>query len=107
MTGLPARNVVIAAVATPVGADYRPDGELLLARCRQLLAEGCDGITLFGTTGEGAEFAVADRQKILEQVIAGGLDPPAADRLRRRADAAGHDRARRARDGSRAWPACC
>lgn len=75
MTGLPARNVVIAAVATPVGADYRPDGDLLLARCRQLLAEGCDGITLFGTTGEGAEFAVADRQQVLEQVIAGGLDP--------------------------------
>jgi hypothetical protein len=49
VTGLPARNVVIAAVATPVGPDYRPDGELLLARCRQLLSEGCDGITLFGT----------------------------------------------------------
>lgn len=75
MTGLPARNVVIAAVATPVGPDYRPDGELLLARSRQLLAEGCDGITLFGTTGEGAEFAVGDRQEVLEQVIAGGLDP--------------------------------
>ena len=41
MTGIPARNVVIAAVATPVGPDYRPDGELLLARSRQLLAEGC------------------------------------------------------------------
>jgi 4-hydroxy-tetrahydrodipicolinate synthase len=75
VTGLPARNVVIAAVATPVGPDYRPDGDLLLARSRQLLAEGCDGITLFGTTGEGAEFAVGDRQKVLEQVIAGGLDP--------------------------------
>jgi dihydrodipicolinate synthase/N-acetylneuraminate lyase len=56
VTGIPARNVVIAAVATPVGSDYRPDGELLLARCHQVLAEGCDGITLFGTTG-GAEFA--------------------------------------------------
>ena len=75
MTGLPARNVVIAAVATPIGPDYRPDSDLLLARSRQLLAEGCDGITLFGTTGEGAEFAVGDRQKVLEQVIAGGLDP--------------------------------
>jgi 4-hydroxy-tetrahydrodipicolinate synthase len=75
VTGLPPRNVVIAAVATPVGPDYRPVGELLLARCRQLLAEGCDGITLFGTTGEGAEFAVVDRERILEQLIAGGLDP--------------------------------
>ncbi len=39
------------------------------------MADGCDGVTLFGTTGEGAEFAVADRQMTLEQVTAGGLDP--------------------------------
>src|SRR5215831_4955956 len=75
VSGLPARNVVIAAAATPVRADYRPDGELLLARCRDLLAEGCDGIALFGTTGEGVAFTVADRREILERVIAGGLDP--------------------------------
>src|SRR5262245_10721977 len=75
VSGLPARNVVIAAAATPVRADYRPDGELLLARCRDLLAEGCDGIALFGTTGEGVAFTVADRQEILERFIAGGLDP--------------------------------
>jgi 4-hydroxy-tetrahydrodipicolinate synthase len=74
VSGLPARNVVIAAVPTPVGADYRPDGELLLARCRDLLAEGCDGIALFGTTGEGVAFTVADRREILERVVAGGLD---------------------------------
>lgn len=75
MTGLPARNVVIAAAATPIGGEDRPDGERLLARCRRLLAEGCDGLALFGTTGEGIAFTVADRQATLEQMIAGGLDP--------------------------------
>src|SRR5262245_53545623 len=34
---------------------------------------GCDGVTLFGTTGEGAEFSVADRTATLERVIAAGI----------------------------------
>jgi 4-hydroxy-tetrahydrodipicolinate synthase len=63
------------AVTTPVTPELHPDADLLLARCRSLMADGCDGITLFGTTGEGAEFAVADRKATLERVIAGGLDP--------------------------------
>jgi 4-hydroxy-tetrahydrodipicolinate synthase len=62
-------------VATPLTAEDRPDAALLLARCRALLAAGCDGIALFGTTGEGTELAVEDRQAILAGLIAGGLDP--------------------------------
>src|SRR5262245_9767474 len=65
----------MVAVTTPVTVDYRPDAVLLLERCQTLMASGADGVTLFGTTGEGAEFAVEDRQSALEQVIAGGLDP--------------------------------
>jgi 4-hydroxy-tetrahydrodipicolinate synthase len=61
------------AVATPITAALRPDPDLLLARCRALMREGCDGITLFGTTGEGAEFSVEDRMATLERLIAGGL----------------------------------
>ena len=37
------------------------------------MQDGCDGVTLFGTTGEGAEFSVADRTATLEQVIAAGV----------------------------------
>lgn len=75
VAGLPKTDCLIVAVTTPVTADFRPDADLLLARCHALMADGCDGVTLFGTTGEGAEFAVADRQATLEQVTAGGLDP--------------------------------
>ena len=75
VTGLPKSNALIAAVATPVGPDLRPDARLLAERCRHLLAEGCDGITLFGTTGEGAEFAVEDRQLALEGLLAAGIAP--------------------------------
>lgn len=63
------------AVATPIAPGFRPDADLLLARCRQLLADGCDGITLFGTTGEGAEFSAVDRMATLDRLIDGGLDP--------------------------------
>jgi 4-hydroxy-tetrahydrodipicolinate synthase len=75
MTGLPRSNALIAAVATPLGPDLRPDTRLLVERCRGLMSEGCDGITLFGTTGEGAEFAVEDRQLALESLLAAGIPP--------------------------------
>jgi 4-hydroxy-tetrahydrodipicolinate synthase len=74
-TGLPAGNAVIAAVATPVTPHYRPDAALLADWCRRLLGEGCDGIALFGTTGEGAAFAVADRQRALEALLAAEIPP--------------------------------
>ncbi len=71
--GLPTRDCLAVAVTTPITKDFRPDADLLLARCRALMQDGCDGITLFGTTGEGAEFSVADRMATLERVIAGDL----------------------------------
>ena len=37
--------------------------------------QGCDGIALFGTTGEGAEFSVADRTETLDGLIAAGIEP--------------------------------
>ena len=49
----------------------RPDR--LLARAQALMAAGCDGIALFGTTGEGAEFAVEDRTAALEALLAAGV----------------------------------
>ena len=72
--GLPKTDCLVVAVTTPVTLDLRPDPELLLARCRSLMADGCDGITLFGTTGEGAEFSVADRKSTLDRLVSGGLD---------------------------------
>jgi 4-hydroxy-tetrahydrodipicolinate synthase len=74
-SGLPKTDCLIVAVTTPVTPDLRPDADLLLTRCRDLLAEGCDGVALFGTTGEGSEFSLTDRKETLERVISGGLDP--------------------------------
>src|SRR5262249_17502883 len=35
----------------------------------------CDGIALFGTTGEGAHFSPRDRMATLEALVAAGLPP--------------------------------
>lgn len=75
VTGLPRSNALIAAVATPLDPDFRPDIRLLAERCHALLSAGCDGIALFGTTGEGPAFAVEDRQLALENLIAAGVAP--------------------------------
>jgi 4-hydroxy-tetrahydrodipicolinate synthase len=75
VTGLPKSNALIAAIATPIGSDLRLDVRLLSEHCRLLMAEGCDGITLFGTTGEGAAFAVLDRKLALEDLLSAGIAP--------------------------------
>ena len=75
MADLPSRNCLITAAATPLTADLEPDAALLIAHCRFLLAGGCDGVGLFGTTGEGPHFSVAQRQRTLDAVIAGGIAP--------------------------------
>jgi len=75
VTGLPSTDCLIVAVATPITPELHPDSHRLLRRCRDLMADGCDGVTLFGTTGEGAEFTVADRRGSLEAVLAGNIDP--------------------------------
>ena len=40
-----------------------------------LLGAGCDGVALFGTTGEGTEFSVEDRIEGLDGVIDAGVAP--------------------------------
>jgi len=69
---------VIPAVLTPLNADGSADIALLEQHCRRLLAQGCNGIVLLGTTGEANSLTVSERRQILEGVLAGGI---AADKL--------------------------
>jgi 4-hydroxy-tetrahydrodipicolinate synthase len=39
------------------------------------LAQGCDSITLFGTTGEGAAVGVADRERSIKTLLAADIAP--------------------------------
>ena len=57
---------VYCASATPVNADLSPDLGAFTAHAKALIADGCDGIALLGTTGEANSFSLAERKLILE-----------------------------------------
>lgn len=65
---------VIAAVATPVDDRLEPDVRALVEHARWLLAHGCDGLNVLGTTGGFASFSVAQRVRVMEAFAASGLD---------------------------------
>ncbi len=65
---------VMAAIATPFkGEDLAVDIEALAGHARWLLANGCDGIVLFGTTGEANSLSVAERKAALAGLIGAGV----------------------------------
>lgn len=63
------------AMLTPVTTDGTLDTPRAIAHARHLIASGCSGITLFGTTSEGPAFTQAERKGLLEAVIASGIRP--------------------------------
>lgn len=73
-TKLPVSGVFCAS-ATPVLENGTPDHAAFASHCKALIEEGCDGVALLGTTGEANSFSIAQRQQLLEKVIAAGLDP--------------------------------
>ncbi|WP_117194358.1 dihydrodipicolinate synthase family protein [Rhizobium terrae] len=66
---------VYCAAATPVDANGEPELGLFTAHCKRLLAEGCHGVALLGTTGEANSFSIAERQTILEAALKAGIAP--------------------------------
>jgi len=64
---------VIAATATPIDAEQRPDLPRLIDHCRALLDEGCDAINLLGTTGEATAFSIGQRLDAMRAIADGGL----------------------------------
>ncbi|MBV9523615.1 MAG: dihydrodipicolinate synthase family protein, partial [Alphaproteobacteria bacterium] len=63
------------ATLTPLTPDFGCDEERLARHCRFLLRSGCDGVALFGTTGEGPSFSVLERRRALDAVLAAGIAP--------------------------------
>lgn len=58
---------VYCASATPLNADLSPDLGAITAHAQTLIADGCDGIALLGTTGEANSFSLSERRAILEE----------------------------------------
>jgi 4-hydroxy-tetrahydrodipicolinate synthase len=65
-----------AASATPVASDGSVDHAVLANHARRLLLRGCDGLVLFGTSGEGPSFSIRQRLDAAEALLRSGV--PAA-----------------------------
>ena len=64
---------VNAAVLTAMKPDLSPDLDRMAAHCRWLLANGCNGLGIMGTTGEANSFGLTERKQILEGLVARGI----------------------------------
>jgi 4-hydroxy-tetrahydrodipicolinate synthase len=67
---------VNAAVLTPMNADLSIDLERMAAHSRWLLANGCNGLGVLGTTGEANSLGISERMAVLEGLVERGV--PAA-----------------------------
>ncbi len=64
---------VNAALLTAMNADLSLDLDRMAAHCRWLLANGCNGLAVLGTTGEANSLGVRERIELLEGLIARGI----------------------------------
>jgi 4-hydroxy-tetrahydrodipicolinate synthase len=64
------------ALATPLTVSGDIDHAAFATHANNLLTRGCDGVVLFGTTGEGTSFAGDERLAATEALLAAGI--PAA-----------------------------
>lgn len=67
---------VNAAVLTAMNDDLSIDLDRMAAHCRWLLANGCNGLGVLGTTGEANSIGINERMTVLEGLIERGI--PAA-----------------------------
>src|SRR5436853_4964672 len=64
---------VIAAIATAVDETGAPDCARSTALARLLLANGCDGLNVLGTTGEATSFSLEERKRVMTAYRDAGL----------------------------------
>ena len=64
---------VLAAVLTPMDEGLAPDHAAFSTHCHRLLAAGCHGLSVFGTTGEANSLSVGERLAALEALLEGGV----------------------------------
>src|ERR1700733_13893782 len=64
---------VNAAVLTPMNANLSVDLDLMASHCRWLLANGCNGLGVLGTTGEANSLGLSERIGLMEGLVERGL----------------------------------
>ena len=68
-----AAHGVWSPVLVPLRPDLSIDSKRFVAHAHWLLAQGCHGLALFGTTSEANSFSVSERKALLEEVIEAGI----------------------------------
>src|SRR5437763_9626640 len=65
---------VLAPVVTPFKSDLSPDPERLIRHCKWLFSYNC-GLAVFGTNSESNSLAAEEREKLLDELVAAGIEP--------------------------------
>jgi 4-hydroxy-tetrahydrodipicolinate synthase len=73
MTATKTLHGVIAAIATAIDDGGEPDRARSTALARYLLANGCDGLNVLGTTGEATSFSLDQRRRVMSAYAESGL----------------------------------
>ncbi len=66
---------VLVPAITPFDAKFEVDTALFVKTCKWLLAQGANGLAVFGTTSEANSLSIPERKKALEALVASGIDP--------------------------------
>ncbi|WP_421982719.1 dihydrodipicolinate synthase family protein [Roseibium sp.] len=64
---------ILTALLTPFAADGSIDGARLASHAASMIDRGAAGVTLFGTTGEGASIAAGERHEGISALLDTGL----------------------------------
>ena len=70
-----AAHGVWSPVLVPLRQDLGIDSGRFIAHAQWLLAQGCHGLAMFGTTSEANSFSVAERKALVDEVIGTGIPP--------------------------------
>jgi len=66
---------VLVPALTPFDRNLNPDVDKFVAFSKWLLAEGANGLAVFGTTSEANSLSLAERKMLLEALIDAGVSP--------------------------------
>lgn len=65
---------ISAALVTPFDTNGNVDHSALIDHAKHTVGLGADGVTLFGTTGEGASLSQSERTAVLEAMVSANFD---------------------------------
>ncbi len=71
----PSRFGLSVALATPFDRTGMLDFSRMVDHAQWCLSQGCNSITLFGTTGEGASVGLSTRGNVFEAMLKAGIQP--------------------------------